>query len=62
MGDSGEGGSGIVGILSRAGKLSFPSERRQSLGGDHPKCQKSFLVFQVLNYESHIGWDFGKGP
>ena len=44
------------------GELSFPSERWQSLGGDHPKCQKNFLVFQVLNYESHIGWDFGKGP
>ena len=44
------------------GELSFSTERWQSLRGDHPKCQEGFLVLQVLNYKSHVGWDFGKGP
>ena len=44
------------------GELSFPTERGQSLGGDHPKCQEGFLVLQVLNHKGHVGQDFGKGP
>ena len=43
------------------GGLGFPLERQESLGVNHPKCQESCLVLQVLNYESHIGKGFGKG-
>lgn len=43
------------------GELGCPAERQESLEGEHPKCQESLLVVQVLNDKSCIGWDFGKG-
>ena len=49
------------GYCREKGELSFPPERRESLEGDHLKCQESFPLPQVLNYESPIGQGFVKG-